>query len=108
MSPLARFEHANWLLVPHRLHHPLERWLVDGIEPRNSLFLRAVLKNDLFGAVRHANHLERAGLIALVTFIGYECPPGSFGSTAAYAEWQGIGGLRGVRDTAERVEDIYE
>ena len=106
MSPLARFENADWSLVPPPLHAPLERWLVDGIEPQKSPFLRAVLKNDLIGAIRHARFRERTSLVQLVSFLAFECPSASFGSEKAYAEWKEIGGLRGVREIGNR--PIYD
>ena len=78
MSPLQRFENADWTLVPPHLQQPLERWVTDGIRPR-PLFLQRILANDLTGAVKIGNPVERAALADIVCFLMTECPAECFG-----------------------------
>jgi hypothetical protein len=101
MSPLARFENADWTRVPPRLHHELERYLVDGIRPQ-SLFLARVLANDLAGAIVQASRTQRAGLVDLVLFLEDDCPFESYGGRDHYEHWIALGGWRGMRDECER------
>jgi hypothetical protein len=104
MSPLARFETANWTLVPHHLHHPLERWLCDGIEPDRSAFLRELLKGSVKGSLAAAGILERRKFFDLVDFLNWHCPPQCWGSPADYETWKAIHGWRGMRDTEVRYD----
>lgn len=105
MSPLERFEQANWSLVPHHLHHQLERWLTDGIEPKRD-FLNALLKGSIKGSIAAASHLERRKFFDLVDFLNRECPPQCWGSPVDFGAWKAIGGWRGMRDT--NAGQIYE
>jgi hypothetical protein len=108
MSPHARFEKADWSVVPDYLHHQLERWLVDGIRPPKSRFLYAVLCNDLATAVTVGNHIERAALVAIVVFLSYECSLPCWGSPGKCTEWEKLGGWRGMREMTERMGESYE
>lgn len=105
MSPLARFENADWTLVPQHLHEQLERWLVDGRRPQ-SAFLDFVIGNDLVNAVRTGQSIERGRLVGLVTFLISECPGQAYGSVWHRNEWRNLGGLRGVRELGNR--PIYD
>ena len=107
MSPLARFKDADWTLVPPHLHHQIERWHADGQMPKSG-FLASVLCNDLVGAVRDGNPMERASLVGVVLFLIGECQPESYGSIDKCEAWHNLHGARGVRETNERVGDIYE
>lgn len=98
MSPLERFEQANWSLVPGNLHGQMERWLTDGIEP-HSVFLRCVLKGDLRGSLAHVGVPQRRKFFDLVDFLNRECPPQCWGSPVDFGTWKAIGGWRGMRDT---------
>lgn len=102
MSPLARFEHANWRLVPDHLHRDLERWLLDGKLVR-SHFLNFILRNDLLAAVRSASPTEKAALVDIVTFLADECPHEAYGSVEDWIEWRAMGGWRGLQEAAQRV-----
>jgi hypothetical protein len=104
MSPLARFNDADWTLVPPRLQAPLERWLVDGQFPR-SAFLNFVLRNDLVAAVRAGSPAERAALADIVFFLMTECPGEAYGSVEDWKEWRHLGGWRGMRNETEK--EIY-
>lgn len=106
-SPLARLQNADWSPVPFHLHRPLERWLTDGIEPYPK-FLRAILRNDLVGSVCQANPLERAALAGIVEFLTIEYPGEAYGSALACRQWQKVGGVRGIVDTADRIGQSYE
>ena len=108
MSPLARFEHADWSLVPDHLHHQIERWHSDGAMPKSG-FLTDVLCNDLVGAVRDGNPMERASLVGVVLFLIGEGDPQSYGSLDKCEAWHDMRGARGVREiTDRRMGEIYE
>jgi hypothetical protein len=107
MSPLTRFEHCDWRLVPHHLHHQLESWLTDGTMPKSG-FLFAVLCGDRAKARREGTAAERAALVDLRLFLTRDCLPQAFGSGANVIAWAEIGGWRGMRDLTENTETIYE
>lgn len=106
--PYVRFERADWTPIPMHLHAPLERWVTEGHLPRRE-FLRSILTNDLAGAVRHGSPSERAAMLGIVSFLITECPHTAFGSAEKCAEWQRLGGWRGMHDAIEGKEaQIYD
>lgn len=103
---IARFEHADWHLVPVRLHGEVERYLTDGVAPR-SWYLRAVLAGELRTLARIARGHEWSALPALCRFLEHDCPSHCWGSQDHFEAWLELGGARGVVRTTEKRGGIY-
>jgi len=50
-------------------------------------FLRAVLSNDLFGAIRRADLGNQRDIVEICTFIYNKIPGNCWGSKKIYREW---------------------
>lgn len=74
--------------IPAHLRPGLRAYLVDR-EPVGA-FLRAVLVNDLQGAVSRADDETYPALREIVAFVHMHAPPGSHGSYQAYASWLAV------------------
>lgn len=72
-------------LVPGHLHAGLRRY----VEERRATggFLRAVLSNDLFGAIGQADSESLAGLVGLVQWIYCHVPSNCYGSPEKVTAW---------------------
>lgn len=74
--------------------------LIDGVAGyvtlghRPGSFLLAVFENDLFEAVRRADPVSSAGLVALACFIDNSLPAACHGSRERVAAWIAHGGMR--------------
>jgi hypothetical protein len=73
--------------VPVHLREGLVRYLVHRIPPGH--FLRAVLENDLAGAVSRGDEPSLAGLLRLVRFLHNEVTFMAHGSALIVREWLG-------------------
>jgi hypothetical protein len=103
MSPLARFENADWTQIPNNLHHQIEAFICDGTPP-TSPYLGDILTGDLRRACSRVP--ERETLFAIVDFLGLHVPIEAWGHAIACVKWGELGGLRGIRDVD--TEKIYE
>jgi len=70
---------------PERFRAGLNRYLVDRIAPGS--FLRAVLENDLMGAVGHADEESAKELKALVSWLWQEMPSNLWGTKERVSAW---------------------
>lgn len=75
----------NSNLVPPHLREGLERWIRNGVEPGG--FLRALLQNDLVGAVLRADPISREAIPSVVRWLTESAPEGSYGSLKNYQNW---------------------
>lgn len=66
------------LEVSNSVKESLDLWVKDGIMPGG--FLMAVLRNDLFGALRRADSYNRASIFQIVEYINNEIPSDCWGS----------------------------
>jgi len=64
--------------VSGRVKESLELYVTKGIMPGS--FLRAVLENDLFGALSRADSYNRATIFQITKYIYYELPREAWGS----------------------------
>lgn len=71
--------------IPARIHAALDRYLSERIPPGR--FLRAVLENDLAGAVLRADPESLEGLAPLVVHLHDVVPGNAWGSPAAVSAW---------------------
>ena len=84
--------------LPERMRPGILRYLNDGVIPGS--FLKAVLENDLVGALGAADDTNRA-LIWHYTNMLYNAFParglGCWGSPEAVQDWAAVGGLNGIK-----------
>lgn len=80
--------------VPEHLREGLARYILRGITPGS--FLRAVLCNDLHGAIRHGDDDSIAGLRDIIMFLNNDCPTGCFGHPEKFSDWCRHGGFVGI------------
>lgn len=71
--------------IPTNTKATLDRYFRDRCPPGR--FTRAVLSNDLVGAVFLADSDNRAALIEIVDYVIENAPPGATGSRAAVSNW---------------------
>lgn len=71
--------------MPEHLAESLNRYVEHGIE--TGRFLRAVLENDLLGAVKAADHKNLVLLPVIVCYVYNELPSPCWGSKAEVAAW---------------------
>lgn len=87
------FEHTAWDRIPGYMREPIARYMMHGVVPGK--FLSAVLCNDFFGAVRHADDTNRDRLLDYARFFYNHCPAISYGSPELMRLWVEKGGLNG-------------
>lgn len=63
----------------------LDRYITKGIPPGG--FLQAVLRNDLHGAVNHADDFNLPNLPAHIAYLVNKCPGACWGSVSNVSEW---------------------
>jgi len=85
---LAREIEQPLLRLPEHLRPGLRAYLVDR-QPVGA-FLRAVLINDLQGAVSRADDESYPALREIVAFVHMHTPPSCHGSYQAYASWLAV------------------
>jgi len=71
--------------IPERMMHGLERYIEGHIKPGG--FLSAVLKNDLRGAIEHADDENIQNLPAYIGFLYNEAPSPCWGSEKKFNNW---------------------
>jgi hypothetical protein len=76
------FEHYN---IPDHTQHALIRYIDDHIAPGH--FLQAVLRNDLFEAMAHADIYNRLAMGDICKFIYNHAPSAAWGDAIAVSEW---------------------
>lgn len=75
----------NQFYIPERMMPGLLAYIEDRRPPGD--FLRAVLENDLSGAVWRADAENLANLAAFVGYLHWEAPSACFGSPEKVAAW---------------------
>ncbi len=80
--------------IPERMMGILKRYLDHGVEPGG--FLRAVLRNDLVGAVSRADSSNLKNLPAYAYYMCNHMPQAAYGSVEAVENWITNGGLNGT------------
>lgn len=71
--------------IPKHCREGLLDYLRHGIMP--GTFLRAVLENNLWKAVIHADDTNRGALVEYVLLLNYYAPSDAWGSPIAVKEW---------------------
>lgn len=84
---------ADWSLIPAHITPGLTAYLTFG-QPVGS-FLTAVLSNDLLGAARKADHINKNRLYDLADFLHNYVDDRAYGSPDAVREWIAGGGATG-------------
>ena len=74
--------------VPSRMQDSFLLWVAFGIRPGG--FLTAVLCDDLFGAYRRSDYVNRACMLDWIRFLHNYAPAGCYGSPGAVDEWVGL------------------
>ena len=72
-------------MIPKVIKDSLDRYINEGIMPGS--FLRAVLTNDLAGAVFKADSNNLAALKDIMLYVYNEVPANAWGSTATVADY---------------------
>lgn len=80
--------------IPAYMHDAIRNYVDHGWLPGG--FLTAVLANDLFDAVAHADSANRFCLPAWVEFITNHCPAACHGSFERVNKWVNAGGFHGL------------
>ena len=85
--------------VLDRYHGGLARYIMRGVPPGG--FLRAIIKNDLMGAVARADDdVSLNDIRGLVHFLYFCCPAPCYGSPQKFEAWIRKGGRRGPEEAA--------
>lgn len=72
-------------LIPEHMQGAVTRWLENGLEPGS--FLSAVLRNDLKGAVAHADSINLPRLKDYINFFYNFAPGNCWGSVEKFENW---------------------
>ena len=72
-------------MIPQNIKDSLDRYVNEGIMPGS--FLRAVLTNDLAGAVFKADSKNLAALKDIMLYVYNEIPANAWGSTATVVDY---------------------
>lgn len=90
---------VDYSKLPEHMQGAAKRYVEKGLPPGD--FLTAVICNDLFGAVSHADEDNARALKEWVQFFYWEAPGGCWKSRDIMDEWIAKGGLRkGLREVA--------
>ena len=87
--------------LPEHLQGGMRRYIENGIGAGH--FLTAVLSNDLFGAVSHADPKSLEALSDIVKWLYNEAPSTCWGSKERVQEWHGDSLFRGETAYASSV-----
>ena len=79
--------------IPTHMREGTQRYIENGIPPGD--FLRALVENDLFGAMGKADDVNQRAMFYWCVFFYNEAPSGCFGSPQKVAAWIASGGLNG-------------
>jgi hypothetical protein len=82
------FDRTYYKMIPARTLDALDAWGQEGCSGGG--FLRAVLINDLFGAVDRADRDNSAVLVHICEYVYSQLPAGCWGSQEKYARWPDI------------------
>ena len=82
---------ADWSLVPHHMRGAVKRYVEHGLS--GGSFLDALVRNDLYGAVLHADSTNSANISRIVNFFYLHSPAGCWGTPALVDEWMRNCGL---------------
>jgi hypothetical protein len=72
-------------LIPQHMRGAMQRYIENRIPPGS--FLTAVLANDLMGALRRADHINRECLHDYGMWLANYAPPACYGSPEAVRAW---------------------
>ena len=75
----------NWNLRNRDLAHTLEHYVMRGFAPGG--FTTAVLANDLFSAVSHADNWNKHAIVEIAQAVAITCPATAYGSYEAVEAW---------------------
>ena len=81
--------------LPEHMIGGVVRYVLHGVPAGN--FLAAVIRGDLFGALRGADDINKNMLPAYANFFWNHAPSICFGSEQAYDDWVKAGGVMGLR-----------
>jgi hypothetical protein len=76
---------VNFDKLPEELRGGMERYIRHGVIPGH--FLTAILENDLFDAVGHADAINGQRLPEIVRWVYNEAPSGCWGSPEKVTAW---------------------
>lgn len=91
-------------LIHNHTQDTLERYFVHGLPPGS--FVEAVLVGDLYRAVARADAWNKKKLSAIVQWIAYNAPDGSYGSWEAVEAWLADSDGRRTRWLATREKEM--
>ena len=75
----------EYLDAPVHILDSINRYVEHGLEPGS--FVRAVLSNDLVGALNRADTAAEAGIRDILKYVRWEIPTESWGSPAKVEAW---------------------
>jgi len=78
-------DYAAGGLIPEHMRSVMKRYIEERIPPGD--FLEAVLANDLFGAVRRADEINRAALHRYPLWLYNHAPPLCYGTREKVQKW---------------------
>ncbi|GBR36678.1 hypothetical protein [Gluconobacter kondonii] len=88
---------TDWIekldMLPVAARGRIRRYLEEGDGASMSTFYRALLSNDLIGAIQGADAENRAGLPDFVEYLTAYAPCGSYGSADAIQTWRGVASI---------------
>jgi hypothetical protein len=84
----------DYTRLPYHMRDGMQLYIEEGIVPGS--FLRAVLSNDLMGALGKADDINQAILPVYGRFLYNDAPCGCYGSPETVAAWCNSGGLNGI------------
>jgi hypothetical protein len=77
-------------LLPEGARSRLRRYIEEGYGASLSTFYRAVLSNDLIGAIQGGDAENIAALAAFVEYLTAYAPAGCYGNAAKVQDWRGL------------------
>jgi hypothetical protein len=86
-------DRSAWEALPGYMRATVDRYVSHGVRPGR--FLMAVLENNLFKAIGHADPQNLASIRDWTLFAHWAMPGLSVGSKEKVAEWIKKGGLKG-------------
>jgi hypothetical protein len=98
-KPKDKVMEINYSGLPEHMRDTFRLYIEKGIPPGS--FTKAVLSNDLMGAMRRADHINRARIFDTCAFLEVEAPIGCYGSPERVSDWIKRGGISGDLERAE-------
>ena len=80
--------------LPEHMRFGVHNYIEHGLEPGS--FLRAVISNNLFEAIKRADRVNAEYLPLYVRFFESNAPAWCYGSLKNYTSWVALGGLSGA------------